>query len=50
MIQDIFPHYNLTINLDELSPDQRSRAVISLNRALEQLGQSKDVKITAVKA
>jgi adenylate cyclase len=48
MIQDIFPNYNLTINLDELSPDQRSRAVISLNRALDQLGQSKDVKITAV--
>jgi class 3 adenylate cyclase len=48
MIQDIFPNYNLTINLDELSPDQRSRAVISLNRALDQLGQSKDAKITAV--
>jgi hypothetical protein len=48
MIQDIFPNYNLTINLEELSPDQRSRAVTSLNRALDQLGQSKDVKMTAV--
>jgi len=48
MIEDIFPNYSLTINLDELSPDQRSRAVISLNRALDQLGQSNDVEITAV--
>jgi len=42
VIQDDFPNYNLTINLEDLSPDQRSRAVASLTRALDKLGQSED--------
>ena len=48
MIQDKFPNYNLTINLEELSADQRSRAVASLSRALEKLGQPEDVTVKAV--
>jgi adenylate cyclase len=48
VIQDNFPNYNLTINLEELSPDQRSRAVASLTRALDKLDQSEDVGIKAV--
>jgi class 3 adenylate cyclase len=43
VIQDEFPNYNLTINLEELSPNQRSRAVASLSRALGKLGQSEVV-------
>jgi adenylate cyclase len=47
-IQDDFPNFSLTINLEELSPDQRSRAAASLRKALGKLGRSKDVAVKTV--
>ena len=48
VIHDEFPNYNLTIKLEELSSDERSRAVASLSRALDKLGQSEDVTVKTV--
>jgi class 3 adenylate cyclase len=43
VIQDDFPNYSLTINLEDLSADQRGRAVASLSRALDKLEHAEDV-------
>ncbi|HXV23458.1 MAG TPA: adenylate/guanylate cyclase domain-containing protein [Alphaproteobacteria bacterium] len=43
VIQDEFPNYSLTIKLEALSPEERNRAVASLSRALDKLGQREDV-------
>jgi adenylate cyclase len=43
LIHDEFPNYSLTIKLEALSADERSRAVASLGRALDKLGQREDV-------
>jgi class 3 adenylate cyclase len=48
VIHDEFPNYNLTIKLEEMSSDERSRAVASLSRALDKLGQSEDVAVKTV--
>ena len=47
MIHDEFPNYSLTITLEALSADERSRAGASLGRALDKLGQREDVAKTA---
>jgi len=48
VIHDEFPNYNLTIKLEELSSDERSRAVASLSRALDKLDQFEDVTVKTV--
>lgn len=47
-IHDEFPNFNLRINLEALSADERSRAAASLSRALDKLGQSENVSAKAV--
>jgi hypothetical protein len=42
LIHDEFPNYSLTIKLEALTADERSRAVASLGRALNKLGQRDD--------
>jgi class 3 adenylate cyclase/HAMP domain-containing protein len=41
VIYDDYPHYNLKIDFAKLSSDERSRAVVSLSRALDRLGNHK---------
>lgn len=41
VIHDVFPNYNLTIDLGKLSADEQSRVVESLSRALDKLGDYK---------
>jgi class 3 adenylate cyclase len=45
IIHDEFHNYSLTIKPEALSADERSRAVASLTRALEKLGQREDVEV-----
>jgi class 3 adenylate cyclase len=45
VIHEDFPNFNLNINLEELSVDERSRAVAALSRALDTLGDSEDVAV-----
>jgi hypothetical protein len=40
VINEDFPNFNLKIDVEELSGDERSRAVATLGRALETLGDS----------
>jgi class 3 adenylate cyclase len=48
IIHDEFPHYNLMIKLEELSPDERNRAVASLSRALDKVGHVEDAAVKTV--
>jgi adenylate cyclase len=45
VIRDEFANYSLTIKLEALSADERSRAVASLSRALDKLGHREDVAV-----
>jgi hypothetical protein len=45
VIHEDFPNFNLKINLEELSVDERNRAVAALSRALDTLGDSEDVAV-----
>jgi class 3 adenylate cyclase/PAS domain-containing protein len=45
VIHDEFPNYSLTIKLEALSADERSRAVASLSRALDKLDHREDVAV-----
>jgi hypothetical protein len=45
VIHDEFANYSLTIKLEALSADERSRAVASLSRALEKLDQREDIAV-----
>jgi hypothetical protein len=45
VIHDEFPNYSLTIKLEALSADERSRAVASLGRALDKLDHREDVAV-----
>ena len=48
VVHEDFPNFNLDINIEELSPDERGRAVAALNLALEKLGDPEDVAIKNV--
>ncbi len=45
LIHEDFPNFNLKINLEELSVDERSRAVAALSRALDTLGDSEEAAV-----
>ena len=47
VIHDEFANYSLTIKLEALSAEERSRAVASLGRALDKLGRREDAKTAA---
>jgi adenylate cyclase len=43
VVHEEFPNFNLDINIEDLSPDERGRAVAALNLALEKLDDTEDV-------
>ena len=45
VVHEEFPNFNLDINIEDLSPDERGRAVAALNLALEKLGGPEDVAV-----
>jgi class 3 adenylate cyclase len=45
VIQEDFPYFNLEIDLDKLSANDHSRAVVTLRRALEKLGRDEEDEI-----
>jgi class 3 adenylate cyclase/HAMP domain-containing protein len=42
-VHEEFPNFNLDINIEDLSPDERGRAVAALTHALEKLGRTENV-------
>jgi class 3 adenylate cyclase len=48
VVHEEFPNFNLDINIEDLSPDERGRAVAALNIALEKLGDPEDVAVEKV--
>lgn len=42
-IHEEFPNFNLDINIEDLSPDERDRAVAALTFALEKLGRAENI-------
>lgn len=48
VVPEEFPNFNLDINIEDLSPDERGRAVAALSLALEKLGNSKIVAVKNV--
>ncbi len=48
VVHEEFPNFNLDINIEDLSPDERGRAVAALNIALEKLGSSEDAAVKSV--
>ncbi len=48
VVHEEFPNFNLDINIEDLSPDERGRAVAALNIALEKLGDPEDVAVKNV--
>ncbi len=45
VIREGFPNFNLEIDLEKLSADEQSRAVVALRRALEKLGRAEEGEI-----
>jgi hypothetical protein len=45
VIQEDFPYFNLEIDLDKLSANDHSRAVVTLRRALEKLSRAEEDEI-----
>ncbi len=48
VVHEEFPNFNLDINIEDLSPDERGRAVAALNLALEKLGSPEDTAVKSV--
>jgi adenylate cyclase len=48
MVHEDFPNFNLDINIEELSADERGRAVAALNLALDKLGDAENVAVKKV--
>jgi hypothetical protein len=48
VVHEEFPNFNLDINIEELSPDERGRAVAALSLALKKLGNSEIVAVKNV--
>ena len=48
VVHEEFPNFNLDINIEDLSPDERGRAVAALSLALEKLGNPEDAAVRSV--
>ncbi len=48
VVHEEFPNFNVDINIEELSPDERGRAVAALNLALEKLGDPEGAAVKNV--
>ena len=42
VIQEEFPNFNLEIDLEKLSADEHSRALVALRHAMEKLGRAEE--------
>ena len=48
VVHEEFPNFNLDINIEDLSPEERGRAVAALSLALEKLGDPEDAAVRSV--
>ncbi len=48
VVHEEFPNFNLDINIEDLSPDERGRAVAALSLALEKLGNPQDAAVRSI--
>jgi class 3 adenylate cyclase len=48
VVHEEFPNFNLDINIEDMSPEERGRAVAALSLALEKLGDPEDAAVRSV--